>query len=145
MCEWTSPSLCGIMLEARTNDDDDETRLKSTLLPWSIKPVFCLCFLWPSILFFFLSVSSPPYSPGLSATCLCIPCSFSPPSLSLSLTPLPTCPNHHYTSFRHFISSHHLLGPLENANQFAAVLMLKGTMLLIRCRINADKPLFKIK
>lgn len=42
-----------------------------------------------------------------------------PPSLP------PTCPNHHYTSFGHLISRHNSFGPLENANQFAAVLKEK--------------------
>lgn len=38
------------------------------------------------------------------------------------LSPLRTCPNHHYISFSRLISIHHLFGPLENANQFARVL-----------------------
>lgn len=71
-------SLCGTVLEIGGNDDNDENRVTFTLEP-CVKPALPVCVFplngLPSYFSFFspFSLASPSYSPGPSATCLCIP------------------------------------------------------------------------
>lgn len=80
-------------------------------------PVFAFC--GPPSYYFSICLLLIPQAP-VQPVCVFLP----PLLLSPSLSHLP--PNHHYTSFSHLISIHHLVAPLENANQFAGVLLQKG-------------------
>lgn len=124
-CACLSLFVCvcsNVSVSVRSNDDDDENRRKLPLCEISLS---IFAFFGPVSYFSFSLLSTPSLLSLIPPRPWCnlfMYSSLPSPSFSLSPYPLSTCPNHCYTSLGHLISADHLVGALENVNQFAQFL-----------------------